>query len=189
MRTGGVVPQRWVTRAAIAATLAVAVAAPVQGASARHLQIDIDETFINEFLTDACGTLVVNSIEASLNVTLQYNRDGLIVREVDPSGGGTVTISAPATGNAISTPFNSTVIDYGSGAALGSSFTMRLAGIAGHVPGFIEADAGMLRLAGTVTGFDENGSPVLEVTEFLGFNGHAAEGDRIVAAICGALGA
>ena len=77
--------------------LLVAAVSPALAASAAHVQIEIHDSFVDDFLSDACGTLVIGSVDASLNVTLQY-RDGLIVKEVDPSGGGKNTLSAPETG-------------------------------------------------------------------------------------------
>jgi hypothetical protein len=100
-----------------------------------------------------------------------------------------VTLSAPETGASFSYPFNTSIIDYGAGAAVGSSFTMRVAGLIGHVPGYVESDAGQALLVGIVAGFDENGSPILHFTDFLSFRGHQADGDEVLAAMCAALGA
>ena len=85
-------------RAALIALLAVLgllVAAPADAQQARHLTIVIDDSSVDAFWTETCGTTVVVSSEATLNVTLVYNQAGLLKREIDPSGGGTVTFSAP----------------------------------------------------------------------------------------------
>ena len=179
-------------RAALVALLAVLgllVAAPADARQARHLTIVIDDSSVDDFWTETCGTTVVVSSEATLNVTLVYNQAGLIVREIDPSGGGTITFSAPDTGNSFSFPFNATVIDYGVGAEVGSTFTLKAVGLFGHVPGLIASDAGQLVLTGVVFGFDENGSPLLdfETGELLVEHGNRESGEDVVAAVCGAL--
>ena len=167
--------------------LAIGGAAPTSAAQARHIRIEIHDSFTDDFLTDACGTQVVGAVEASLNVTLISNKAGLIVKEIDPSGGGKVTTSAPETGNSFSFPFNTTIIDFGSGATVGSTFTENFVGVIGHVPGFISSDAGQAVVTGTVEGFDENGSPVLNFAELVAFHGHSNDGDAVVEAMCEAL--
>jgi hypothetical protein len=169
------------------AALALIAAAPVTAAQARHLTIEIHESFPNDFLSAACKTEVVVSFDATLNVTLVYNQAGLLVQEIDPSGGGTVTFAAPLTGNSFSFPFQATIIDYGAGAEVGSTFTMKLAGLFGHVPGLVASDAGQTVLTGVVEGFEENGSPLLEITDFVLAHGNRSSGEDITAAICSAL--
>jgi hypothetical protein len=58
---------------------------------ARHLTIEFHEAFPSDFLSSARKIDVAVSFDATLNVTLVYNRAGLLVREIDPSGGGRVT--------------------------------------------------------------------------------------------------
>jgi hypothetical protein len=172
---------------AVIAVLALIVAAPTGAGQASHLTIDIHESFLSAFLSNACKTDVVVSFDATLNVTLVYNQTGLLVKEVDPSGGGRVIYSAPLTGNSFSFPFQSAVIDYGAGARVGSTFTMKLVGLFGHVPGLVASDAGQLILSGVVKGFEENGSPLLEITDFVLQHGNRESGDDVNAAICSAL--
>lgn len=166
--------------------LLLAAVSPALAASATHVQIEIHDSFVDDFLSDACGTLVIGSVDATLNVTLQY-RDGLIVKEVDPSGGGKNTLSAPETGQSISFPFNTVIIDYGSGAAIGSPFTITFNGVIGNVPGHIAADAGHAVFSGVVDGFDELGLPSLNITDFVSFNGRQSDGGTVLAATCEAL--
>jgi hypothetical protein len=172
---------------ALIAVLVLIAAAPAVAAQARHLDIEIHESFQSDFLSSACKTDVVVSFDATLNVTLVYNQAGLLVKEIDPSGGGTVTYSAPLTGNSFSFPFQSAVIDYGAGAKVGSTFTMKLVGLFGHVPGLVASDAGQLIVSGVVEGFDENGSPLLETTDFVVAHGNRASGEDVTTAICSAL--
>jgi hypothetical protein len=172
---------------AVIAVLALIVAAPTGAGQARHLTIDIHESFPSAFLSNTCKTDVVVSFDATLNVTLVYNQAGLLVKEVDPSGGGRVTYSAPLTGNSFSFPFQTAIIDYGAGATVGSTFTIKFVGLFGHVPGHIASDAGQLVLTGVVEGFEENGSPLLEITDFVLEHGNRESGDDVTAAICTAL--
>jgi hypothetical protein len=172
---------------AVIAVLALIVAAPTGAGQARHLTIDIHESFPSAFLSNACKTDVVVSFDATLNVTLVYNQTGLLVKEVDPSGGGRVTYSAPLTGNSFSFPFQTAIIDYGAGATVGSTFTIKFVGLFGHVPGHIASDAGQVILTGVFEGFDENGSPQLEITDFVLEHGNRESGDDVTAAICKAL--
>jgi hypothetical protein len=172
---------------AVIGVLVLLVVAPTGAGQARHLTIDIHESFPSDFLSNACKTDVVVSFDATLNVTLVYNQAGLLVREIDPSGGGRVTFSAPLTGNSFSFPFQPAIIDYGAGASVGSTFTMKLVGLLGHVPGLVASDAGQLIVSGIVEGFEENGSPLLEITDFVLEHGNRESGDDVTAAICTAL--
>jgi hypothetical protein len=174
---------------ALIAVLGLLVAAPADAQQARHLTIVIDDSSVSDFWTETCGTTVVISAEATLNVTLVYNQAGLLVREIDPSGGGTVTFSAPETGNSFSFPFGATVIDYGAGAEVGSTFSLKAVGLFGHVPGSIASDAGQLVLTGVVFGFEENGSPLLDFTEaeLLVEHGNFESEEDVQAAVCGML--
>jgi hypothetical protein len=180
------------TRLALATVLmllALGAAAPVSAGEVRHVRIEIQDAFVDGFLTEACGTEVVVSVDASLNVTLRSNQQGLIVQEIDPAGGGTITTIAPDTGNSFSFSFNSTIIDYGSGAEVGSTFTRKFVGLIGHVPGFISSDAGQAVVTGTVVGFDEFGIPILHTTDLVTFHGHSNSGEDVIEAMCEALNA
>jgi hypothetical protein len=176
---------------ALIALLGLLVAAPADAQQARHVRIVIDDTFTDEAWTEACGTEVVISLEATLNVTLVYNQEGLLVKEIDPAGGGTVTVSAPETGNSFSFPFQTAIFDYGAGVEVGSTFTAKFVGMFGHVAGVgIAADAGQIVVTGgVVSGFDENGIPLLdfETAELVVQHGNFESGEDIDAAVCGAL--
>jgi predicted aconitase with swiveling domain len=172
---------------ALIALLGLFVAAPADAQQARHVTINVEDTFENDFLTETCGTTVVNSVEGTLHVTLLHNEEGLIVKEIDPSSGLTITFSAPLTGNSFSFPANTVIFDYGTGAQVGSTFTAKVVGLGGHVPGLIASDAGQLIFSGVVEGFDEFGIPLVDFTELLVEHGNSESGEDIVAAICGAL--
>jgi hypothetical protein len=172
---------------ALIALLGLLVAAPADAQRARHVTINVEDTFEDEFWTETCGTTVVISVEGTLHVTLLYNEEGLIVKEIDPSSGLTVTFSAPQTGNSFSFPANTVIFDYGAGAEVGSTFTGKSVGLFGHVPGLIASDAGQLIFTGVVVGFDEFGIPLLEFTELLVEHGNFESQEDINAAVCGTL--
>lgn len=168
------------------AVMALLVAAPTS-ATARQVHITIDDHFQDEFLSEECGVDVFIDVVADLQVTLVYNRSGLVVREIDHAGGGTITYSSPDTGNSFYFPFQPSQWDYGSGAVLGSSVTVSFTGLLGHVPGGIDSDAGLFRFLGTVTGFDEFGIPIVEFGEVIADRGNRNSGEEITAAICAEL--
>jgi hypothetical protein len=177
----------------LAIVLSVAIVALVAagtsvGAQARHLAIHIDETFHSDFLSEECGVDVFIDLDADLNVTLVYNQSGLLVREIDPSGGGTFTYYSPDTGKSFSFPFQPAMLDYGSGAMVGSAVIVTQRGLFGHVPGFVPSDAGLFRFLGSVTGFEENGSPLIDFVEVIPpEHGNRVDGEQVVAGICAAL--
>jgi hypothetical protein len=184
---------RLVPRAALVALIAVLgllVAAPADAQQARHVTITVEESSVDDFWTETCGTTVVVSVEGTLHVTLLYNKQGLIVKEIDPSSGLTVTFSAPLTGNSFSFPAGTAIFDYGAGAQVGSTFTAKFVGLIGHVPGVIASDAGLTIVAGgVVEGFDEFGIPQIdfETAEAVVEHGNRESGEDIAAAICGTL--
>jgi len=171
---------------ALVATFALVVAAPGVAAQAKHLTIEIHESFPSDSLTAACNTDVVVSFDGTLNATLVYNRDGLLVSEIDP-GGGRVTFAAPRLGSSFSFPLQPAIIDYGAGATVGSTFTLKFVGLFGHVAGHVASDAGQLVVSGFVEGFAPNGSPLIEITDFVLDHGNRESGDDVTAAICSAL--
>ena len=181
--------KRWVATVAIVLGLLGVLVAPAHAQQARHVRVVVDDTFPDPFLTEACGTPVEISVEGTLNVTLVYNQEGLLVKEIDPSGGGTVTYSAPETGNSFSFPFQTAIFDYGAGAEVGSTVTAKFVGLFGHAAGFIASDAGQLIFTGVVTGFDDNGIPLIdeENAELVVQHGNFESGEDIEAAICAAL--
>jgi predicted aconitase with swiveling domain len=175
---------------ALIALLGLLVAAPADAQPVRHVTINVEDTFVDDFWTETCGTTVVISVEGTLHVTLLYNEEGLIVKEIDPSSGLTVTFSAPLTGNSFSFPTNTAIFDYGAGAEIGSAFTAKFVGLGGHVPGSIASDAGQIIVTGgVVSGFDEFGIPLLdfENAEVLVEHGNFQSQEDINAAVCGAL--
>lgn len=175
----------------LAILLSVAVVALVAvgtsvGAQAQHVNLIIDDTFQSDFLSDTCGVDVFIDVVADLNATLVYNKSGLIVREIDPAGPGTVTVRSPDTGKSFSYPFRGAQWDYGSGAVVGSDVIGSFTGVSVRVTGFLPPDAGLFRFEGFVEGFDENGVPIVPIVEVIADRGNREDG-AVVAAICAAL--
>jgi hypothetical protein len=182
--------KRWVATVAMALGLLGVLVAPTHAQQARHVRVVIDDTFPDPFLTEACGTPVQKSVEGTLNVTLIYNQEGLLVKEIDPSGGSTVTYSAPETGNSFSFPFQTVIFDYGAGAEVGSTFTAKFVGLFGQVPKWVHATGGLeILTGGFVTGFDDNGIPLLdfETAELVVEHVNRPSGEDLTAAICAVL--
>jgi hypothetical protein len=167
--------------------LALLAATPGSAAQARQISIDINDSFQDADLTATCGVDVFIDFVANLKVTLVYNKDGLVVRELDHAGNGTVTYRSPDTGKSFSFPIQPSQWDYGSGAVIGSTATFQFVGLFGHVPGLIDSDAGRLKIVGVVTGFDEFGIPLVEGIDLIAESGNVNSDEEIDAAICAGL--
>jgi hypothetical protein len=155
----------------LAILLGVAVAAlgavgTSVGAQAQQFDIHVDDHFQSEFWSETCGVDVFIDVVADVKVTLVYNQSGLVVRETDKAGGGTITFRSPDTGKSFSFPLQPIQWDYGSGAVVGSDVIISFTGLLGHVPGFGASDAGLFRFRGVVEGFDEQGIPQVDFLDF-----------------------
>jgi hypothetical protein len=169
--------------------VAGAAAAASQAAAPVQLKgIDISDSFT---IPDLCAFPVTVTISGTASVTLWLNDSGQVVRELDTAPGATMTLS----GNGNSFSFPSAVVartDYGpAGATLGSSATVTLTGMFGHVPGYIASDAGQLIIIGaTVVDFaSEQGAqiPVTDGGDVQTQHGIFHDGNEIATAICSAL--
>ncbi len=153
---------RYLSVLAACAAVALVVVGTGTGARAEQITIHIDDHIDADALTDACGVEVDIDIVADLKVTLIRNKEGLVVREIDAAfGDGTFTYSSPERGTRFRSPPTSTW-DYGDGAVVGSEVLVMFTGLQGHVPGLIATDAGLVRIVGLVTGFDEFGIPQVD---------------------------
>jgi hypothetical protein len=179
-------------RHVITLIVALLVAALGAGASiaaprAQQVHIAIDDSFVDEGFTQACGFEVTISVIGDLQVTLIRNKDGLVVRELDRLGGTKVVFSSDD--GSFSFPTAPSQWDYGSGAMVGSPVIVTFPGLQGHAAGFIDSDAGMLRVTGTVDGFDEFGIPTVDFDggEVLLDVGNLNTEEEVDAAVCSAL--
>ena len=180
---------RYLSVLAACALVALVVVGTGTGARAEQITIHIDEHIDANALTDACGVEVDIDIVADLKVTLISNKEGLVVREIDAAfGNGTLTYSSPDTGNSFSFTVQRSTWDYGDGAVVGSEVLVQFTGLQGHVPGLIATDAGLVRIVGVVTGFDEFGIPQVDFPNPpLSDRGNRESGEDILAAICAGL--
>ena len=155
--------------ALLAAALAAAVAADGAGAAApEHLTLPVADTFVAPFMSDACGIPVTIALEGVLQVTLERNDAGLVVREHDVLSSFTAVFSSPVELGGTGRSFTNrspgvATFDYGGGAAVGSTAVITLTGLAGPAAGpGSDVTAGYQRLTGTVVGFSPEGIPIAD---------------------------
>jgi len=146
----------------------------------------IDDTFTDEGASEACGFDVTVHIEGTVCVTLILDQDGNVVREIDTLQGDTLTYSS-ATGSFSFLTAQPIIFDHGEGAEVGSEATIQIVDLAGHVPGFIPSDAGLILLSGEVDGFDEFDIPLVDFQDLVVQHGNFESQERIFGAICAAL--
>src|SRR5215211_2886880 len=134
-----------IVAAGIAATAAVA-AAP------EHVTVPIHDSFYAPFMSSACGVPVTITLDGVAYVTLWRNDAGLVVRERDVLSSFTAVFASPTALGGTGRSFTSrspgvTEFDYGSGAVLGSTAVITLAGAQGYAAGpGSEMTAGYQRL-------------------------------------------
>ena len=155
--------------ALLAAVCAGAVGAPGAGASApEQFTIPVDDTFVAPFMSEACGVPVTITLEGVAHVTLHRNDAGLVVREHDAMSSFTAVFRSPlelgGTGRSFTNRSPSVAsFDYGSGAAVGSTASITLTGLAGPAAGAGSAvSAGYQRLTGRVFAFSPEGIPIVD---------------------------
>jgi hypothetical protein len=180
---------RYLVLCASVATLALIAAGAGGAAQAKQVSIAINDSFVDESVSEACGFEVTIDLVADLTVTLVYNRAGLVVREIDHFANGTITYSSAETGGSFSFPFQPATWDYGSGAVIGSEVIVSFVGLEGHATGFIDSDAGLVRVLGVVEGFDEFGIPLVDFSQaqVLADKGNRNSQEEVFDAICAAL--
>lgn len=133
----------------------------------RFTRIDIGfaEPLLKEYLSDACGFPVYVKGDGQLDVTLQYDADGRLVREVYSTPRSFVTYFAPTTGASYSFPWRPREeFVYPGGAILGGPATYRLTGMIVNHPG-VAPEAGLVVVTGTVVDFSPDGAPTVEFTD------------------------
>jgi hypothetical protein len=173
------------TATALLVTACALALAATAGASVQHLSFPLDATFQDD-LTEVCGFDVFMRIEGTARVGLTVDDEGEVLREMDTVS-GTITYFS-ATGSFSLPPASRIFYDYGAGAQVGSTATIKLVGLIGHVPGFLASDAGIIIATGTVVGFGDFGIPIVAFDGPISFeHGHFHDQDRIDATICAAL--
>jgi hypothetical protein len=176
------------TVAALAVAGAVVAAAPGSAVAAApdRASIDISDSFVDDVLSEACGTEVAVTLTGTAEITLWRNTRGLVVRELDRFPKARVTWTASGTGRTVTTRFDAVSSwDYGSGAVLGGPVTVTAHGLFFRIPGVTSAVAGREVAVGSVDAFD-NGIPIVDRAEQVLRVGHDPEFD-FVDAMCEAL--
>jgi hypothetical protein len=166
--------------------LAVLAMAATAGAASRVLTFPIDDTFQDEGFSEFCGFDVFIHVEGQTRVVLKLNQEGDVVSEVDTFSATLTTFSD--TGS-FSFPLAQPIMfDYGEGAEIGSTATIKIVGFGGHVPGSLASDAGIIILTGTVVDFSPEGIPIVDFNGEVTFeHGISHSGEDIGAAVCAAL--
>ena len=143
---------------------ALALAATAYAAPPRHFSFDNSASGFAPFTSAACGTPVYITVTGTYDVTLYYDANGNVVRELDRIPDGTTTFSSPATGKSFTIRGSSvTEVDYHGGATLGSPAVVRLLGFQGSGAGpGTSVSAGQRVWNGTVDDFSPEGIPLVD---------------------------
>jgi hypothetical protein len=151
-----------------------------------RVSVDISETFVDDFLTEACGTTVIGTATGTVQITLWRNDEGLVVRELDRFPGAFFTWTAPETGNSVKNRYDvGSMWYYPDGAVDGGPVTFTMRGLFFHIPGGTSAIAGREVSVGDVD-FFEDGVPVVEDGDLVSLVGHWPQVD-FVDEMCDAL--
>jgi len=158
----------------VAAVLAFgAFAASASAAAPATYSLDISRTYYAPFTSAHCGIPVYITADGSVEITLFYDQNGNVVREIDRSPGFTDTFFSPATGLSftVHSPFVA-MYDYGAGATLGGAATITLVGTEGDAGGPGTAvTAGRVVIPGVVIGFSPEGIPFVDAAGEQTFHG------------------
>ena len=171
-------------------TLIAAIVIPTAGASAPiHEEIVFsDVTFEDFYLSDACGTTVLDTVSVSLSATFFPAAHGSPAHEVDTLTNGSITYSSPDTGNSLTRPFNGTSkAVYPEGTEPGSPAHFTITGVnPSSFTGTAPPGSGQLVADGTILFLDDLGVPVttFETSGIVSLSGTYA---ATTAAICAAL--
>jgi hypothetical protein len=170
-------------------TLIAAIVIPTAGASApiREEVVFSDVTFEDFYLSDACGTTVLDTVSVSVSLTFFPAAHVSPAHEVDTLN-GSITYSSPDTGNSLTRPMNGTShAVYPEGTEPGSPAHMTITGVnTSSLTGTAPPGSGQLVADGTILFLDDLGVPVttFETSGIVSMRGTYA---ATTAAICAAL--
>jgi len=171
-------------------TLIAAIVIPTAGASApiREEVVFSDVTFEDFYLSDACGTTVLDTISVTASVTFFPAANGLPAHEIDTFRNGSITYSSSDTGNSVTRPMNGTShAVYPEGIEPGSPAHFTITGVnTSSLTGTAPPGSGQLVADGTILFLDDLGVPVttFETSGIVSMRGTYA---ATTAAICAAL--
>jgi hypothetical protein len=174
---------------AILVALIAAIAIPTAGAGPpiREEVVFTDVTFDDFYLSDACGTTVLDTVSVTISVTFFPAAHGSPAHEVDTLN-GSITYSSPDTGNSVTRPMNGTShAVYPEGTDPGDPALMTITGLnTASLTGTAPPGSGQLVANGTILFLDDLGVPVttFDTSDIVSMNGNYA---AATAGICAAL--
>jgi hypothetical protein len=166
--------------------LAVLALAATAGASVQRFSFPIDDTFQDQGFSEFCGFDVFIHVEGKTRVLLKLDQKGDVVSELDTF---TATLTTFSDTGSFSFPLAQPIrFNYGEGAEIGSTTTIKIVGFGGHVPGSVASDAGILVLTGTVVDVSPEGIPIVDFNgEVIFERGNSESGEDVGNAVCAAL--
>jgi len=147
---------------------AAVVAAGASAAPPEHHAIQVHDSFVAPFMSEACGVPVTITLDGVARVSLTRNVGGLVVREHDVLTSFTAVFESPLALGGTGLSFTNrspglATFDYGEGAAIGSTAVITLTGLQGPAAGAgSSVTAGYQQLTGTVYGFSPEGIPLVD---------------------------
>lgn len=180
--------RRFFFTAALAALVAAVIIPSASGARPIHETVTFEDiTFPDSYLSDACGTTVLDTLSATLTVTLFPATSGAPAHEVDTIS-GSITYSAPDTGNSVSLAMNGTShAVYPEGIAVGAPALVTINGAnTASLTGVAPPGSGQLVANATIVAIDDLGVPItaFATSDIVSLDGNYAGS---TAAICTAL--
>ena len=118
-----------------------------------------DYTVLLPGATRICGFPVYGHFQGDFRLTVFYDNNGRIVREVDTFPMATVTVYAPSTGKSYTSASPAVLITtYTNGASVGSTAIASLNGLLEKIDG-VDLDSGRFVFEAAVDGYDAAGVP------------------------------
>jgi hypothetical protein len=182
-------PTKMLFTAALALVLA-AIVVPTAGASGPvHEELTLSGVTIPDFyLSDACGTTVLDTLSGRLTATFFSAGPGSPAHEVDTLTNGTITYSSADTGNSVTRPLNGTShAIYPDGISVGAPAIVTINGVnTQSITSVAPPGSGQLVANATILFVDDVGVPgtAFATSDIVSMNGDYA---ATTAEICAAL--
>jgi hypothetical protein len=180
--------RRFFFTAALTALVAAVIIPSASAARPIHESVTFEDiTFPDAYLSDACGTTVVDTFSGTFTATLFPASSGASAHEVDTIR-GSITYSAPDTGNSVSRTVNgASQAVYPEGIAVGAPAVVTIDGEnTATITGLAPPGSGRIVANATIVFIDDLGVPitVFETSDIVSVAGNYA---GATAAICAAL--
>jgi hypothetical protein len=174
--------------AALAMLIAAAIISSASAARPIHESITFEDIeFPDAYLSDACGTEVIDTVTVALTATFFPANEGAPAHEVDTIR-GSITYSAPDTGNSISRTVNgASEAVYPEGIAVGAPAVVTIDGEnTATITGLAPPGSGRIVANATIVFIDDLGVPItaFETSDIVSLTGNYA---ATTAEICAAL--